>query len=123
MFLKNEYKKYTVPSISSDELDDIVNYNSVRRKDSELIFTNTLFGLLSFFNHDKKRNVFTDFIQSDLVFLYAENTILKGEELLIDYALFTYEESMRKFKLDRFGIKEKEDKPRDFQPASTTQKK
>ena len=62
IFTKNEYKKYSVQSIPSDDMDDIVAYNSVRRRDNELIFTNTLFGLLSFFNHDKKRNVFTDFI-------------------------------------------------------------
>ena len=90
IFVENKYKKYDIPDISVEKLQNIVSINGFakfyEKEDSDKISMKiALFGLKSFFNHSRKSNLKIESIASNVVFIFATEDIEEGTELVMDY--------------------------------------
>ena len=105
IFEENCYKKHNIPELSVNDLNEIVNMNSVCIKSNinHNGISRVLFGLKSLFNHSREANIQTEPISSNYVFIFASKDIEKGEQLVYDYC-GGLNDNERKVVLSKFGI-------------------
>ena len=103
IFYHNNYKKYSKVNLSIEKLNKIIQYNStLRQKENILYFY--LYAFKSFFNHSSQTNVKIESINSNHIFIFANKTIEKGEELLIDYCDGVVDSGIRDLILEKHGL-------------------
>lgn len=84
MFIDNDYKQYQVEPMSVDTVRKVVICNSFEHdvgkgKDGKEISKDSIYGLQSFINHNKKTNVTHDMSSDHISFVRASRDIEEGE--------------------------------------------
>ena len=90
IFVDNQYKKYEIPTLSHENLKNIVSTNAVPKFEekldsNEIIMKLPLFGMKSLFNHSRNTNCKIEYICDNYIFIFANEDIEEGSELVLDY--------------------------------------